>query len=1182
MRLGEILRFEVGHQARQPVTWAYAGVMLGLPFLVLHMIDGSILRLNAPEMVAAIASLFGTLGMAVTAALFGDAATRDVQSRAYSLFYTTPLREADYLGGRVLGAFVVNAVLLLGVPLGLLGASLMPYAQAGKFGPVQIAAYVQTYLLLLLPNLVLGGAVLFAIAALTRQSFATYLGAIAFLAARMLGGAMVQRGSDGPVAALADPSGAVALASVTQHWTLAERNSSLIGYPALLVWNRVLWTGVAAAAVVLLIRRFRFAPPPVEGRSPRRRDWAPAVTSAAHPVPAVVVLPAGARAFGAATAAHQTLAVAARSLADVAGNRAVWAILAGAVLFVFSFGWNVGADVFGTATWPVTHLVAGTVLSGALPAPLTLVVALVAGEVVWREREVRMGDVVGVSPVPGGAWLLGRFLALVAIIVVLQAVLMVAGMLLQTTQGYHVFEPWLYLRFLFGVKLADYVLFAALALAVYVIADQKYLGHLIMLLCYVFTRFAAQFGVQHHLLVYGSDPGLVYSDMNGFAPFLAPFVWFKLYWAGWALLLLVVAVVFRVRGRDRGVAQRLALARQRLTRSALAAAGVAAALIVSSGGFVFYNTNVLNAYETPSEAAARREAVERRDRALARLPQARLVDAFLRAEIRPAQRAVDLDGSYHLVNRTARPIDSVYVFLNPVAQTRVLALDRPAEVARADPELAYRIFALARPLAPGDSLRLRFGLTVRPRGFPNDGVPTAVTGRGAFFDGTWLPRVGHIPGAAESEPAGQLRADGRGDLVNVETVVGTDAGQTAVAPGTLRAEWRDRGRRYFRYRTPAPIPFDIPVLSAEYVTREARWNGVALRVLHHPAHTFNVDRMLRSMQASLAYLTEQFGPYPFPELRVVEFPRYERFASWYPHIIAYSEGGSFIERVGPGDVDRPFFATARETARQWWGGQLIPARAPGAALLSETLSEYSALMVVERALGRDQARRFYDEAMSDYLRGRGIYTNREVSLLDVEDQEYVFRHKGTVAMYTLRERLGAGPVNAALRRLLDRFRGAAPPYPTSRDLYAELQAVTPDSLRPLLSDLFEHPTLWRLRAESARAEPTGTGAFRVTLEVTASKVRVDSVGAEFAAPMDDLVEVGVYDKGVGSVPGEPLYLGTHRIRTGRQLLVLTVLGMPARASVDPRHLLIDGEAGDNTVAIERAGAQLTNDRARAP
>jgi hypothetical protein len=117
--------------------------------------------------------------MLVSAGLFGDAAARDVQTGMHALFYTSPLREADYLMGRFLGAAAVNAVLLLGIPLGLLLASVMPYMAEGTFGPVQLTAYVQAYVLMLLPNLVLIGVCMFAAAALTRQALATYLGEVA-------------------------------------------------------------------------------------------------------------------------------------------------------------------------------------------------------------------------------------------------------------------------------------------------------------------------------------------------------------------------------------------------------------------------------------------------------------------------------------------------------------------------------------------------------------------------------------------------------------------------------------------------------------------------------------------------------------------------------------------------------------------------------------------------------------------------------------------------------------------------------------------------------------------------------------------------------------------------------------------------------------------------------------------
>ena len=112
-----------------------------------------------------------------------------------------------------------------------------------------------------------------------------------------------------------------------------------------------------------------------------------------------------------------------------------------------------------------------------------------------------------------------------------------AGMILQALQGYTRFEIDVYLKLLFGIKLVDYVLLAALAMAVHVIVNNKYLGHLIVVLYFASTMVSGLIGITHSMLVYGSDPGWVWSDLNGLAPFLEGLVWFKLYWAAWALLL---------------------------------------------------------------------------------------------------------------------------------------------------------------------------------------------------------------------------------------------------------------------------------------------------------------------------------------------------------------------------------------------------------------------------------------------------------------------------------------------------------------------------------------------------------------------------------------------------------------------------------------------------------------------
>jgi hypothetical protein len=307
---------------------------------------------------------------------------------------------------------------------------------------------------------------------------------------------------------------------------------------------------VAALVLALTYRRFRFAHAGVGGRPARaRRVVAEGAPSRARPVE----VPRVAGSFGVATTARQTLAVARRALAEVTSSRwfaAVLVALAGITMLV---GWNVGDTVFDTSTWPVTMLVAGTVLSRRVAPIVYVLVALHAGELVWKDRDARVDEIADAAPVGEGAQLLGRLLALLAIIVMFLAALMVGGILIQALQGYRRFEIGLYLRTLVGLDLAGYAIFAVLAMTVQVLVNHKYLGHVVLLLAFLATMTLRMLGVvRHHLLLYGTTPGWTYSDMNGFGPFLEPFAWFTLYWAAWALLLAVVAVLFWVRGREGG------------------------------------------------------------------------------------------------------------------------------------------------------------------------------------------------------------------------------------------------------------------------------------------------------------------------------------------------------------------------------------------------------------------------------------------------------------------------------------------------------------------------------------------------------------------------------------------------------------------------------------------------------
>jgi hypothetical protein len=237
--------------------------------------------------------------------------------------------------------------------------------------------------------------------------------------------------------------------------------------------------------------------------------------------------------------------------------------------------------------------------------------------------------------------------------------------------------------------------------------------------------------------------------------------------------------------------------------------------------------------------------------------------------------------------------------------------------------------------------------------------------------------------------------------------------------------------------------------------------------------------------------------------------------------------------------------------------QVVPADVAGARLLDVTLETYSALRVVEETLGPEQLRRYLR-----FMRENARPQSRAARPLLRATDSFAYSRRGPLALYAIREYIGKDRIDDALRRLFEKHRSGTPPLPTSLDLYRELQAVTPGQFQYLLQDLFERNTYWELETERATAQQTEGGTWQVTLAVRARKVVVDEAGVETEVPMDDWLEVGVFNE------WEPS-LEKFRIHSGAQTITVTVPQKPARAGIDPRHLLSNLEEDDKNVTTIR-------------
>lgn len=1179
MKFREMFRFELAYQLRRVSTWLPCAVLVVATFIFtrenyLNDARNGVFFLNSPFVVA-VATVFGSLvWLLVGAAVAGVAAARDVQVRMHPLIYTAPIRTAEYLGGRFLAAFVLNVVILLAVPVGILLAVCLPGVAPELLGPFRPAAYLTAYGFIALPNAFVATAIQFSFAALSRRAIASYLASVLlFVTAFVIAGGFLP---------LLDPIGGITIVRhLSDGWTPTEKNTRLIGFEGWLVANRLLWLGIAAGVLGFTHLRFRFkhhsAATWWSRLTQRRAAHAPPSAGAGIAGSTRSSVPQARPTFGFATHTRQTRAIAWTSFGKIVKSGAGLVLLAVstalAALSVLDPLEYMDVPLLPRAAYVLHSLTIPEI--GPLPwIIIPLLIVFWSGELVWREREIGLSEIVDAAPVPEWVLFLGKFLGLGLVLVACMALRMAAGMLVHVSMGYYDVEIGLYVQILFGLQLADYLLLALLALVVHVVVHQKYIGHLVILIAYASIAYTSTSGNSHGLLVYGADPGWSYTDMRGFGASLGPWLWFKLYWIAGALLLAVAARLLWVRSKEGRLGARLLLARRRFTRPTAWTAATGLGLILTSGGFIFYNTNVLNAYATAAGRLEQRAEYERRYGRYEGIPQPRLTGTSLHVEIYPDQRKAVIDGTYRLVNSSAVAIDSIHLATAADVETGAVVFDRPAARVLADEALGHQIYTLDTPLQPGDSLKLSFQVRFEPRGFRTTGVDDSVVANGTYFTNQdWLPAIGY-QAHRELSNAGDRRAHGLApqpgflSLYDVQArqnslarermtftaVVGTDEGQVAVAPGALRRTWTEGERRYFHYATDAPIGNEYAFFSADYAVHEGQWNDVAIRIFHHPTHTANLDRMLHSVRAALDYYTAQFGPYPYGHISLVEHPGHALGMHAEAALIDYEEGFSLLNPEGnPRGPDLLFSVVAHEVAHQWWGSYLAYPRVEGAILLSETLAQYSAYQVVKKTYGWEHVRRMVlSQLRTEEETPR---TRAAVPLLRATDPFLAYR-KGPLAMYALSEYIGEERVNEALRRLLAKHSSGAPRLLTSLDLYRELQAVTPGSHQSLLYDLFEANTFWEFEMERATAVQTTVGTWQVTLDVQARKVVVDEAGVETEVPMDDWVEIGVFAAAEeGQEPGKLLSMDKHRIRSGAQRITVSVPSQPALAGIDPRYLL---------------------------
>ncbi|SFS07920.1 Peptidase family M1 [Granulicella pectinivorans] len=1192
--------FELKLRAKGALAYSFFAVFFFLAFFGVaaedFMIGPGKVLLNGPYETAQIQMLFSFFGMILVAGIFGPAILRDFQLNTYQLIFTKPLSKFAYLGGRWLGSFVTTVFVFSGLIFGELAGSLAPWVDHTRLLPVDghlVAMILKTFIQIPLIQAFFLGASFFCVAALTRKLVIVYLQGIGLFVVYLgfLFSVLTARSLNRFWPSVFDPLGNVLIDSVTRYWTVADRNGMMIPWHGEFLYNRLLWIGVGCVALLVAYIFFPMQGEAVTVRSGKKRNLE-ADEELGPPRPTFhVVLPRVTQIFGLATTWAQFISMMRVRMKNIFSEVLFWAICLMMVGLNLLTG-RVAGRINGANVYPVTYLMLQAVENWSILL-LYIIVTIYAGELIWRERDTKFELIHDALPFAGWVDWMSKFAAICIVQLAILTVVLLTGVLSQAMQGYFRFELGQYFKELYLITFVMICTFALFCMAIQTFVKNKFVGHAIAIAVFFIPTFITRWGWIDVLYLFNNPVSYTYSDMNGYGHFVKPLFWEDFYWLAFACLLAVFAIALAQRGTEAPFGERWRNAKLRLP-SMLPIAALFALAFLGSGAWIYYNTHVLNEIRTDQEQRHRQADYEKLYKKYERLPQPKITDVDTRVNLLPETRSFEATGTFTLKNKTDQPIPDIHINATKESVDEV-TFDRPSHITLSDPKHWYTIYHLETPLAPGEEMKMFFKASYHSHGFRNNGERPELVANGTFFDQDYFPHLGYNRGQELDNPVrrkeeklGPLeelapRGDPYytnvnlftpdGDWITYHTIVSTAPDQIALSPGYLQKQWKQNGRNYFEYSMGQTKMLEFyDYNSGRYDVKRAVYQGVNgpinIEVYHDPKHEFDNDDMIEASKKGLEYYEKNYGPFQFGQYRILEYPRYRTFAQSFPNTIPFSEGIGFIGKVEkPDDIDFTYFVTDHELAHQWWAHQLIGGAVLGSNMMSESFAEYSALRVMEKKYGAANMRKFLRYELDGYLRGRAGEVRHEPPLVLVQNEPYVWYQKGSLVLYGLSDYIGEDKVNLALKTLLDKYKFAGPPYPDTRALTAELRAVTPPELQYLITDMFETITLYDNKTTTATYVETPDHTFKVTMHVDAKKLKADGTGNETVAPLNDLIELGVFK---GEKNHEvPLHVEKRWINQPTSTFEFIVDEKPTRAGIDPFNKLIDRNPEDNTVDITK-------------
>lgn len=1060
----QMLAFERRYFFQQPLTYILMAAYLIAGFLAgfSSSISFPNVNKNSPYEISYMLGILSLLAIFSCTLLIAQHFLREHDNNFLAFIRTSPVDVRTYSFIRLVVMALVCFTVFVPAVVGLYIGNLFSEMPSDRMGPFEWSSYIRPLIIISLPNIIITTCILCSTAWLLRSRLMIYVSGLLLYVVYLIGsifsnspliaGSIPLSPEDVDIFSILDPFGLAAFFQQTTYWTAFQRNILNVELGGNLLLNRIFWLALGASFVGTSYLFFvrtpfskRIKKQPVVTHNTSDGAYQAVTTELGKQQDYVMLV--------LLTAMRSQLKTVFKSTPIVIAT----------IAFIVFLGIELNSAIGGDPRTGFNYATTGVIVSSlleSLPSISFLLLLFYCGDLYYKSKTFRFSYIEDCCPLLPGLFPVTVILTMMVIIVTMIGLSIIIGIAFQVVNGYTAIEWRLYFSLFYFAGLPLLVA-ATIIVAVQVLFNSSYVSMFVagIVICFTSTSIASLIGIVHPLAGFGKIFSREYSEMNGFGNYLQAFHWKMILATSVALLLFSVAI--RKKMRLKNFFQ--------VPHSSLIVTGVLISFIIVTALYI------TGAGRNGKEAGAPdwKEGYERKYRRFQGIHQPTI--SFVKATITllPRENRYLVSGSYKLVNNGVRSIDSVLLYIPVESSPRHVELQN-GRLIKSDDTYNHYWYELNRPLAIGDTTEMKFSFSSSWSPLKGHVPFNSIIENGSFIRiSRYFPVFGYqqeneITNRIERtkrrmEPQSKLPSIDMPiqnpynyEFTNVDLTISTQEDQIVIAPGTLAAQWKSDGRAFFRYVSERPMPFRFAVSSARYAVVKVAYRNIPIEIYHDRAHAANAGQLIANAARTLEYMEKNFSTYPHRVVRFAEVSSFaEGFAATaYPGVIYMKENGGFYSRLDKSQRQDVINQLAgHELSHQWWGCDALHAdQREGAWILSETLANYTALMLYRQQYG--------DSAISPIVRmhheiylSQRAFSNETSLIKTTYETPHLAYNKGLVVMYQVKELMGESNVNDALKMLFQLHAYPNTP-PTARDLVKVLKRCSPPGLHARIDTLF--------------------------------------------------------------------------------------------------------------------------------